>query len=142
MEVRELKSHEFNERLLPIFAAVLREAAHPFEPNYFFSHWRHLMEMGFARAWETDRAVLGAIFTRNNFSGELMAAVSFWFCHPDVRGTGVAGPLMQTFETVAKENGCTVLYSAAHVVRHDDRREGYLKHGYAPIEVTFRKRIA
>lgn len=140
--VRELKFTEFTERLSPIFEAVLREANYPvrFNAGYFFSHWRRLMELGVAKTWESEgKAVLGALFVPELFSGEPQGICNFWFCLPEARGQGLGQALFAEFEKVAREKGCYAIFSSANVIETDKRCVGYLTSGFSKVETTFRK---
>lgn len=116
MFVRELHSIQFTERLEPIFRHIEAESgiAGRFDPAYFFPHWRKLMELGIARTWEVEGAVLGALFANDTFNGRLMGLVMFWFALPAVRGTGAPLELLAEFESAAKKAGCKVISSAAY----------------------------
>jgi len=142
MHVRELQPHEFTERLSPIFEAVLTEAKYPvkFKPDYFFPHWRHLMELGVASTWESyGKAVLGALFVPELFSGERQALCVFWFSLPEVRGRGIGKALFQALDEEAKKRNSYAVFASANVLNTDEREAGYLANGFTRVEALFRK---
>lgn len=140
--VRELQPVEFTERLSPIFETVLAEANYPakFNPAYFFPHWRRMMELQVVKTWEADeKAVLGALFVPETFSGEKQALCVFWFCLPEQRRKGIGQALFQEFDREARKQGCRFEHSAANVLDHDARGVGYLTRGFEKVETIYRK---
>ena len=138
--VRELTADEFNERLMPIFRDVEPHLRYPgghFNPDFFFPHWRRLMQLGVARSWEqgSGDAVLGAVFTENTFTGKKIGLVHFWFKRD---GAPNAEPLMEIAEKAAREIGCILFHSSES---RDSRPMGkkYLRLGFEPSEVVYRK---
>lgn len=141
MEARELQSHEFDSHLLYLFQAMYDETPMPggLDADYFFSTWRRMMDLGIARTWETDRAVLGACFMPNTFSGKRVGLVSFWFAMSVVRGSDSSKELIQAFEKAAVEEGCIAVYAASHSVLPEKLARAYCRNGYSPDETQFRK---
>jgi hypothetical protein len=137
--LKELKPHEFTERLKPIFDGIADEFGAPdrWNPAHFFPNWQRLMEQGIARTWEIPGAVLGALFYPDIYSGKQRAAVMFWFSEKRVRGTGAPVKLFDAFERAAE--GCEVKSSAAHMNLVPQLRKFYLKKGYRLSEEVFSK---
>lgn len=135
---RELLPHEFDTRWLPLFQAMIDETPMlGFKPEFFFPHWRRLMELGAARTWVSTRAILGACFVNHTFSGDPIAMVSFWFGMPDVRGGDETKVLMQAFEKAAVD--CKAWYASTHSVLPEKLARTYCRNGAAPVETIFRK---
>lgn len=140
METRELQPHEFDSRFLPLFESMISETPMlGLKPEFFFPHWRRLLELKAARTWVSDRAILGACFVNHTFSGDPVAMVSFWFGMPDVRGGEETKMLIQTFEKAAIGAGCKAIYSASHSVLPEKLARAYCKNGFVPVETQFRK---
>ena len=141
---RELKSHEFTERLEPIFLHIEQETGFKGRVNrkHFFPAWRRMMEIGVARTWETEGAVLGAIFTPELYSGQIQVHVIFWFALPEARGTGRPQALLEACELAAANAGAFKISSSAHVKSSPARAAGaYHKRGYEETETVFTKNL-
>lgn len=138
----ELKPDEFTERLTPIFESVrLRLPAHLQQRDlgYFFPQWRKLMGMKLARTWEIPDAVLGALFTRDIFSGTPVAHVVFFFSLPGTKGTM---GLLKAAEIAAKESGCPRISTTAYGALEGERiAEIYHAFGWAMTEKVFYKEL-
>jgi hypothetical protein len=141
--VRELKSTEFTERLEPIFRSVesrLPEHLRGRKAEYFFPHWRRLMELGVARTWEIPDAVLGMLITPDIFSGTSVAHIPFWF-----KLAGSKSPaklLLKAAEEAAKKSGCVRLSIAAFSGLEFERMVFfYLGEKYQMTESTFQKEL-
>jgi|SRR5712664_1976629 len=140
--VKELRPENFTERLEPIFRHIEKEINEPGRLNsaHFFPCWRRLMELGVARTWETEGAVLGAIYSPDPFSGKTRAHVCFWFSLPEARGTGETMNLLITFEQASKKAGCTVISSSASMkVNPGKLSRIYLHRGYFLSEQIYSK---
>lgn len=138
--VKELLSHEFTERLLPIFLHIEQETgiSGRNNPKHFFPAWQRMMEIGVARAWENDGCVLGALFTPELYSGKMQAHVIFWFSLPEARGTGRPQELLAACEDAARKAGAFKLSSSAHVQSNPiSATRSYLKRGYKLSEELF-----
>lgn len=142
MAPRELNPEQFTERLEPIFRSVearLPEHLRGRKSEYFFPHWRHLMELKVARTWEIPGAVLGMLTTPDIFSGVSVAYVPFWFALP---GTRHALELLTAAEEAAKQAGCLRLGIAAFRGLEDERLSRvYFHRGYDQTESTFQKEL-
>jgi hypothetical protein len=136
--VKELKSIEFTERLAPIFEYISRESGVSFDGSYFFPHWRHLMELGVARAWTDEGCVLGAIFTPDLFSGDMRGLVYFWLALPHIRGTDKPIKLFRSFQIASELSGCKKLSSAAHAnLNHAKMCRNYENAGFKLTESVY-----
>lgn len=137
---RELEPHEFDSRWLYLFQTMIEETPMlGLKSDFFIPHWRHLMELGAARTWVSNRAILGACFTVHTFSGDPVALLSFWFGMPDVRGTDETKVLIRAFKKTAKETGCVALYESTHSVLPEKLARAYCRNGAAPVETIFRE---
>lgn len=142
--IRELQHTEFTERLSPIFLGIEQETGFVgrFNPNHFYPAWRRMMEIGVARTWEIEGAVLGAIFTPELYSGKIQAHVIFWFSLPSARGTGRPQELMVACEAAAKSVGAFKLSTSAHVKSAPERAErAYKKLDFEFSESVFTKNL-
>lgn len=142
--VREITVKEFNENhVLPVLFAVAAESKEPVNAEFFVPHWRQLMELGVARTFIGNRAVLGMILGRNTFSGELQALVSFWLVHPETRKGGDGLRLLRLAEKAAKAAGAKHFYSAAFYLGRsfDATYQIYEHRGYDPVELAYRKEL-
>lgn len=140
--IRELQHSDFTERLEPIFLHIERETGFTgrFKSKHFFPAWRRMLEIGVARTWETDGAVLGAIFTPELFGGDIQVHVIFWFSLPEARGTGRPLELLDACEAVAANAGAFKISSSAHVKSTPARAAAvYRKRGYEETETVFTK---
>lgn len=140
MPVKELKFFEFGEHLWPIFLHIEQETQikDRNNPRHFFPAWRRMMEIGVARTWETEGAVLGAIFTPELFSGKIQVHVIFWFSLPEARGTGRPQELLSACEEAARAAGAFKISSSAHVKSNPIcATRSYLKRGYEKSEELF-----
>lgn len=140
--IRELQHTEFTERLEPIFLHIEQETGFlgRFNPKYFFPAWQRMMAIGVARVWETEGAILGAIFTPELYSGKTQVHVIFWFSLPEARGTGRPQELLDACDAAAKAAGAFKLSSSAHVKSSPARAAGaYRKRGYEETETVFTK---
>lgn len=142
--VRELVADEFDERFTPIFEHVLARAnyPYPFSPQTFFPRWRASMEQGVARTWasESNRSVLGALFTRNIFTDQPGAFAIFWF----TRGGDGRSPLElnRVFEEAARAAQCRFAYSSAFDELDGGKMERlYRMKGFSLSETVFRKKL-
>lgn len=141
MTARELKPTEFTERLEPIFRSVesrLPENLRGRKSEYFFPHWRHLMELGVARTWEIPNAVLGMFCTPDIFGGVSQASVVFWFSIP---GTPETIRLLEAAETAATKCNAAIQIAAYDGLDGDRIAEIYRSRGYVQTERIFRKEI-
>lgn len=143
--IQELTPDEFNSSLLPIFERVhdqfIQRKGHrvpgEFNRAHFFEQWQNYMRLGIGRVWKTDGAVLGAVFVKNDFSGDGSAIVSFW--DADGRGRGTQ-ELLNECEKAAKENGCTQLFiSALNNEQSDKLKRFYRMKGFKESETVFSK---
>lgn len=140
--LRELKYTEFTERLWPIFDHIEHETGFVGRCNqkYFFPAWRRMMEIGVARTWENDGAILGAIFTPEIYSGKTQVHVIFWFSLPEARGTGRPQELLDACESAAKSAEAFKISSCSHVKSVPARAAGAVrKRGYEESETVFTK---
>jgi GNAT superfamily N-acetyltransferase len=143
-EVKELKPENFTERLEPIFQHISEEIGEPDRLNskHFFPQWRRMMELGVARVWETEGAVLGAIFVPELYSGKPRAYCHFWFALPAARGTGRPLELMRAFLAAAKEAGCAEVFSSSHVRSNPEHMfRIYQNEGFSLSEHVFCKKL-
>jgi hypothetical protein len=154
--VRELKSTEFTERLEPIFRSVesrLPEHLRGRKAEYFFPHWRHLMELGVARTWELSQAmedgdgnawgdacaVIGLFIVPDIFSGDSVASVPFWFSLPGTTNTLL---LLGSIERAARDAKCKRISIAAFDTLEGERvAKIYDYVGYSQTERTFQKEL-
>lgn len=141
MIVRELQPHEFTERLEPIFRHCEQEAGRTDgNPSHLFPQWRKWMELGLAKAYESEGCVLGMLISPCVFSGNLRAFVNFWFALPSARGTGRPIDLLTVAESEAKRLGCNKISSASYAALTPERtRHIYNKRGYSVSEVIWTK---
>lgn len=136
----ELEPFEFDTRWLYLFQAMIDETPMlGLKPEFFFPHWRRLMELKAARTWVSERAILGACFVNHTFSSDPVALISFWFGMPDVRGTGATKVLIQALEKAARNAGCRAIYSASHSVMPEKLAQTYCRNGFTQVETQFRK---
>jgi GNAT superfamily N-acetyltransferase len=140
MTVKELSASGFLEarpRLTPIFDYVSQEVNKPYKADWFFPYWSQLMDAGIAKAWETEGAVLGAVFYKDVYTGNEKASVMFFFALPEARGTGRPVKLLDTFEVFAGDRKKSI---AAHMASHPERvRKLYSKRGYQLDEEIWSK---
>lgn len=141
--VRELKPHEFTNRLEPIFRHVEKEAGRTDgNSEYLFASWQQWMTLGFARTWEDEGCVLGAIFAPHVFNGRSRAYVHFWFALPEARSTGRPIGLLDACEQAAKDAGCEKISSAAYETLTPSRTKHiYEGRGYRLTESIFTKEL-
>lgn len=135
--VKELESHEFTDRLDPIFRHISAESHQPFDPEFFYQNWRVFMGRGIARTWEIPGTVLGAIYYPHIYTGERRAVIMFWFALPEVRGTGRPIKLLDAFENTAEglHKSC-----AAYIALAPERLRKILsRRGYAMSEEIWSK---
>lgn len=140
--MKELLPHEFHEKYEPIFLHIEQETGFVgrFNPKHFFPVWRRMMEIGVARTWVTDGAILGATFTSELYSGDIQVHVVFWFSLPEARGTGRPQELLDACELAAKKALAFKISSCAHVKSVPARAAGAcLKRGYEETERVLTK---
>lgn len=100
------------------------------------------MEAHIARVWvtESERSILGALFTPNIFTGAPGAFAIFWF---SLGGDG-GGPLelLATFEAVARATRCKFIYSSSfNALKGSAMDRLYRMKGFEPSETVFRKTL-
>lgn len=141
MMIRELQPHEFTERLEPIFRHCEKEAGRTDgNPAHLFPQWRKWMELGLARAYESEGCILGLLISPDIFSGNIRAFVNFWFALPSARGTGRPIGLLDFAEAEARRYGCVKISSAAYSALTPERTGNrYKKRGYYVSEIIWTK---
>lgn len=145
MSPREITPEEFtDERFGTIFRQMGTESGHPerYKPQHFIPTWQSWIKLGFARTWEVPKAVLGAVYTDDLFSGQKRASVMFWASLPEIRNTGLAIKLLNQFESESKKAECSILAAAAHAWLHPNRLVSvYKARGYEITEFIFSKEV-
>lgn len=142
--VKELTPNEFDMHLDPIVRHIETEAGQPgrYNPKHFYPVWQNLMKLGSARTWEAPGCVLGAIFFADVFSGDLYAAVHFWWSLPEVRGSGLPIRLFKRFELEARAAACKRISVASYEALHPDNLNAvYPRLGYRLHETVFSKEL-
>lgn len=142
--LRELKAHEFDERLAPIFEEVQADAGHAgaLNSDFFFPHWQHLMELGIARTWEVPGAVLGALFVNDTFRGTPTALSVFWVSTKAARKGGECLKLLGAFEAAAREKKCTRMLMTAHCdANYKAMQRMFKRRGFKPLELEVQKEL-
>lgn len=140
-EISEITAEDFSvERFEPVLKHVLTEADVQFDPEHFFGNWCLWLEIGLARAWAGPGCVLGALFTRDLYSGRLRAQVVFWAALPEVRKTPVTKAVWQAFESAARAAGCVDILASDYLAYGSNSREAaYYLNGFHKTESAFTK---
>lgn len=139
---RELLPTELEAALLPIFAHAvteIRDEKMQLEWPYFIREWTKWVTLGFARTWECAGAVVGALFTRDLFSGNPRALLMFWLSTPAARRTGAPIRVLDAFEKAAQAFGARPAASFNRSVSPDRLLKVYRRCGYETAEVILSK---
>lgn len=133
--ILRLAPDQFSDDLKPIFDHIEKENGEPdrLDWSYFQPMWRLYMGQGIAQSWATEKndAVLGAMFYKDIFNGDLHGVVNFWFSLPEARGTGRPIKLLDAFEAECdrqnvKSKKCAAFIGLTpEVLRHVLQKRGY-----------------
>lgn len=114
-----------------------------FAPEVLRDTFRKLLEHGVVFVAEVDGAVVGMICGmpfRDVFAGEAMLDELAWWVDVHARGTSAGPRLLAAWEQWARQNGIVALRMVAP--RGAERVAAfYERHGYAPLEIAFLKRL-
>lgn len=139
---RELLPNELEGALLPIFehaVTEIRDAKMELNWVHFLPEWTKWVTLGFARTWECSGAVVGALFTKDLFSGNPRALLMFWLSTPAARRTGAPIRVLDAFENAAIASGAKPAASFNRSVSPERLIKVYRKRGYEVSEVIFSK---
>lgn len=133
------------ERIIPLGQLFFEECELPgtFNPQVFIETFTELMVNDMAEVWiaEEGTSIVGAIgglFTRDIFTGDLVAVENFWYVHKDFRRT-VGLRLFDRFREQAIARGMRRLQMGAiiHSTSFLGVRELFRKYGMMPLETYF-----
>lgn len=133
----------------PISTEFYVESGYPGTLNidHFWGVWSQLVRVGMAKWFAavddegTPIGALGALFTPDPFTGNLMATEQFWFVTQTVRGSGKIGLLLfEAFERECNRQAVKTRFMG-HINEHNGKTLGrfYRRKGYVPADQTFRK---
>lgn len=116
--------------------------------SHFEDVWAVLIESGRGVIfYEEDESgdlagVFGAVFSPDMFSGNLVAAETFWFVRPESRGKSLSLRLLKAFEDEAAARKCQQLLMVCLTACDPETVGGILmRHGYSALEIIHMKEI-
>lgn len=119
-----------------------------FNESHFEDVWAVLLETERGVIfYEEDESgdiagVFGAVFSPDMFSGDLVAAETFWFVRPEARGRSLSLRLLKAFEAEGANRKCQQFLMVCLVACDPETVGGILmRHGYSPMEIIHMKEI-